>query len=131
LAIEVDCSKVQHALRTIEGPAHACAFQPVFYQVSARSLGDAAADGIAGGQVLVVAHVLSVILEVVNHRRQRALLGAVQQMLVLQPLEMTDHVAHFTFQQLPQMMRDKSQRISASFAMKQMGHLPEPFQHVE
>lgn len=87
----------------------------------APTVGWSAADGIAGRQVFVVAHVLAVVFVVANRGRQSPSFFSAQIMLVAQPLQAADTIAHFPFQQHPQAMRDELLGLVAPFGVEAVG----------
>src|SRR3989304_612995 len=69
VAVEVNGPQAEHRLGAFDRPAHAGSFQAILAQVTAGAFGHTAADGVAGRQVFVVAHVLAVVFVVANRGR--------------------------------------------------------------
>jgi len=129
MSVEVDGPQVEHGLSAVDGPAHARLFQPIFHHVSAGAFGHAAADGVTGRQVFVVAHVPAVVFVVADDGRHGTPPRAAEGVLVAQPFEASDHIAYLSRQQQPQVVRDKLLGLAAPFAVKHVGRLPQSLQH--
>ena len=90
---------MEHSLCPSPGPPHAGSLHPVLHQVTAGAFGHAAADWIAGLQVLVVSHVLAVVLVVRDGRGNPSSFLAFESMRVAEPPKPTDHAPDFPFQE--------------------------------
>ena len=66
VVVDVDRSKIKNRLSALDPPTHSGLLHPVLHQVTAGALHHAAADRIAGSQVLVVLHVFTPLGEIVQ-----------------------------------------------------------------
>src|SRR5579871_516263 len=80
---------VQHGLGAGQGPVHARALHAIFNQVPAGPFDDAAGNGIARTQILVVTHALPVLVQIATDTTQCLLLGTAEPTLLSQAAQAT------------------------------------------
>src|SRR5208337_3740166 len=110
---------------------HACPFHAVLDEMAAGPFDHATRYRIALGQVLAIAHAVTVLVKVPADARQHLFLGAAQLLLRGQTPETTDYRFHFALEHLCQALAHKGNHLRAALAIEQLRRLPQSWRYVQ
>ena len=99
IAIEIGTPQIEDSLCPLHSPAHARSFHAVLDQMATGSFGDAAADGIASDEVLVVVHPGAVVMEIGDDGLHGFELSSLQLVFGSHLFESSDDIADLAFEQ--------------------------------
>ena len=130
-AAEVDRAKMEHRLGSGHGPPHAGAFHAVFDEMAADAFGDAPADWIARGAVLVVPHVLPIVRVVRERRIDPPEFLTFELMAIAESSQAAKDMPDFSPQEHRQSVRYERRRLRAALRVKAVGRRPQSLEHME
>lgn len=123
--VQIGASQVEDRLSALGCPTHPSAFETVLDQMAASAFDNPGSDGIACGNIRIIAHVRPVVVKVDDDISEDFLPAAPQPMLGPHLLEAPDDIADFAFQEHAQLGCDGVLRLWGAFLVELVGGLPQ------